>query len=298
MTRTLALVLLLFSVGRQSVSADDVSETYFLWPDAAAGASTSEIGRILPARENEDPPAIRITDIEYPFIKRFDPDSSQKNGTSVLILPGGGYSYDVVGKEGAEVAEWFNSMGVTAFVLYYRSPTRKLKQDWLMPVQDAQRAVRWIRSHAKEWGLDPQRVGSIGFSAGGNAVAIASTKMDVESRFEKRDEIDKASARPDFIMLIYPWKLLNADESGLRAEVVVDKQTSPTFLIHAHNDGVTSLSSVEYYKAMKQLGLPAELHIFESGGHGYGLRKVEGANVHTWPEKAEAWMRGRGLLKK
>ncbi len=297
MTRTLALVLLLFAVGRQSVSADDVSETYFLWPDTAAGQSASEIGRILPARDNEDPPAIRITDIEHPFIKRFDPDSSQKNGTSVLILPGGGYNYDVVGKEGAEVAEWFNSKGVTAFVLYYRSPTRKLEQDWLMPVQDTQRAIRWIRSHAKEWGLDPQRVGSIGFSAGGNAVAIASTKMDVENRFEKQDEIDKASARPDFTMLIYPWKLLNADESGLRAEVVVDKQTSPTFLIHAHNDAVTSLSSVEYYKAMKKLGLPAELHIYGSGGHGYGLRKVEGANVHTWPDKAEAWMRGRGLLK-
>ncbi len=281
----------------QIAFADDLHPTYFLWSQASANKPTSEVGRILPARENENPPAVRITDIETPFIKRFDPPTGKSNGTSVVIVPGGGYSYDVVGKEGAEVAEWFNSVGVTAFVLYYRSPTRKLDQDWLKPVQDAQRAIRLIRFKAEQWDLDSNLVGIIGFSAGGNAAAIASTKLDVQHKDGKRDKIDEVSARPDFTMLIYPWKLLNKDESGLRAEVVVDKNTPPTLLVHAHNDGVTSLSSIEYYKAMKRLGLPAELHIYESGGHGYGLRKVEGSNVHTWPERAANWMLVRGLLE-
>lgn len=298
MTRAAFFLLIAIICNCQIANADDSHPTYFLWPPTSANKLTSEVGRILPARENENPPAVRITDIETPFMKRFDPPVDKVNGASVVIVPGGAYRYAVVGKEGAEIADWFNRLGVTAFVLYYRTPTNGLDDDWVKPVQDAQRAVRLIRSHAKDWNLDPNRVGIIGFSAGGNAAAIASTKMDVQHKEEKQDKIDEVSARPDFTMLIYPWKLLNEEGTGLRDEVAVDKNTPPTLLIHAHNDGVTSLSSIEFYKSMKRLGLLAELHIYESGGHGYGLRKVKGANVHTWPKRAESWMQVRGLLKK
>lgn len=294
--RHILLVLLALCGSPILLCAEDSHPTYFLWPPADQTRETSMVGRVLPARENEDPPAIRMADIDAPYLKRFDPPAEKANGTSIVIVPGGGYRYAVVGKEGAEVAEWLNSIGVTAFVLHYTTPTRDAEQDWLAPVQDSQRAIAFIRSHAESWKLAPHRIGIIGFSAGGNAAAIASTKMDVPPRTPQRDQTDKVSPRPDFTMLIYPWKLLNKNETGLREEVVIDRETPPTLLIHAHDDGVTSLSSIEYYKAMKRLDLPAELHLYAAGGHGYGLRAVPGTNIHSWTDRAVEWMRLRGLL--
>lgn len=276
--------------------AEETHPPYFLWPPADTNLKTADVGRILPARVNEDPPAIRITDIENPYLKRFDPAPDKQTGSSVVIVPGGGYRYAVVGKEGAEIAQWFNSLGVTAFVLHYRSPTNAATNDWIKPVQDVQRSVRLIRKHSKEWHLDPQKIGVIGFSAGGNAAAIASTKMDVSLKTDQADEIDEVSCRPDFTMLLYPWKLLNTDATGLREEVVVDAETPPTLLIHTHDDGVTSLSSIEFYKAMKIQKRPAELHIYQSGGHGYGLRPVKDSDIHHWVEIATAWLQRTGVL--
>ncbi|MBT5021109.1 alpha/beta hydrolase [Planctomicrobium sp.] len=297
MQRKLFIFLLISGLCPSLLLAEDSHPTYLLWPESILTADKDQLGDELPRRENETPPAIRVTNIKTPRIKRFDPPANKANGSAVLIIPGGAYRYAVVGKEGAEIAEWFNSIGVTAFVLYYRNPTNGLENDWLAPVQDAQQAIRLIRHRAQEWKLDPQRIGIIGFSAGGNAAAIASTKMDVPVLKGEQSEFSDVSARPDFTMLLYPWKLLNQDETGLREEVVIDQQTPPSFLVHTHDDGVTSLSSVEYYKAMKRLNRPAEIHLYQSGGHGYGLRSVKNSNVHTWTDRATAWLKVRGLLK-
>lgn len=287
------LVLLgfvLFSMQPIQVSAESLIP---IWPKSVLPRTAENIGRELPQRANEEPPAIRMTNIESPSIKHFPAPAEKAHGTAMLIIPGGGYHYAVVGKEGAEIARWLNDLGVSAFVLYYRTPTRKLKDDWLAPVQDAQQAIRLIRSNAEQWNIDSSQIGMIGFSAGGNAAAIAATNSDVPSLDES---LNTFSARPDFLMLLYPWKLLNSEENGLREEVKVDGETPPTLLIHTHDDGVTSLSSVEFYKAMKRHKRPAELHLYPSGGHGYGLRKVEGSMIHTWPERAEDWMNRRGIL--
>lgn len=264
-----------------------------IWSKSVLPRTAENIGRELPQRANEEPPAIRMTNIESPSIKHFPAPAEKAHGTAVLIIPGGGYNYAVVGKEGAEIARWLNNLGISAFVLYYRTPTRKLKDDWLAPAQDAQQAIRLIRSNAEQWNIDSNKIGMIGFSAGGNAAAIAATNSDVPSLDES---LNTFSARPDFLMLLYPWKLVNSEEKGLREEVKVNGETPPTLLIHTHDDGVTSLSSIEFYKAMKRHKRPAELHIYPSGGHGYGLRKVEGSMIHTWPQRSEDWMQRRGIL--
>lgn len=290
--------LVITSVCRWSaLQAEDQSPNILLWKADSKLVSQDQLGTLLPTRENEDPPALRMTNIQLPSMKRYDPPAGAANGVSLVIIPGGGYRYAVIGKEGAEIAKWLNSLGITAFVLSYRTPTAGTERDWLPPVQDAQRAIRLIRAQAAVWKLDPQRIGVIGFSAGGNAAAIASTNMQVPADRSPQDDVEKQSSRPNFTLLLYPWKLLNKDNSGLRAEVTVDQATPPTFLVHANDDGVTSLSSIEFYKAMKRFGLPAELHLYESGGHGYGLRPVANSNIHTWTDRARDWMQVQGLLE-
>lgn len=264
-------------------------ESVFLWPQLAEGLRPEDVGEFLPARVNEAPPAIRITNIDHPYLVRFDPPRPVSGRPGVILLPGGGYRYAVVGKEGQEVARWLNELGITAFVLHYRTPTRDAPQDWLAPVQDAQRAVRLVRSQS-DWGVDPERICLLGFSAGGNAAAIAATNFETPLRSDVGDQVDELSARPDLLMLLYPWQLLNDTGRGLRKEVVVDQQTPPTLLIHAHDDSATSLSSIEFYRAMHLSGRSAELHIFANGGHGYGLRMVPQSRIHTWTDRAADWL--------
>lgn len=288
--------LLILHVSCSLALGGDPNAVIPLWQDLAPGETTRHPGEALPQRPDENPPATRIEKITSPQLERFDPPESLKNGTSLIILPGGGYRYVVVDKEGSEIAARFNQVGITCFVLKYRTSNQRSENDWKRPVQDAQRAVRLIRSRSKEWGLDPDRVGMMGFSAGGNAVGIASTNFKVFPA--DSDEIDKLNGRPNFTMLIYPWQLVTENSLELRDIVTVDAETPPTFLVHAHNDGVTSLSSVAFYAQLKLNNIPGELHIYQSGGHGYGIRPVEGTDIHTWSDRAEVWLRQRGLLPK
>ena len=291
--RTLFSIVLIFTL-RSTASAEDSATVIDLWEGMAPGESTRNPGVALPRRADENPPATRIAKITSPQLLRFDPPKDVKNGTSLVILPGGGYRYVVVDKEGSEIAEKLNPLGVTVFVLKYRTADQRTPDDWKRPVQDAQHAIQLLRKNADEWGLDPDRIGMMGFSAGGNAAAIAATNLKVfEPLIEGKDtEI----ARPNFLMLIYPWQLVGENQFELRPEVTVDEKTPPTFLVHAHNDRVTSMSSIAFYTALKQKNLPAELHIYESGGHGYGIRSVAGTNIQTWFDRAEDWMRGRKLV--
>ena len=166
---------------------------------------------------------------------------------------------------------------------------------WLRPVQDGQRAVRLVRQRAKEWNIQPDRIGVIGFSAGGQAAALIATRFEQARITNPSTASTELSSRPDFCLLIYPWRIADEKAGGLIEAVTVTKATPPTFLVHAHNDGATSLSSIYFYTALKKLGIPAELHIYETGGHGYGMRPVKNSNVQTWPARAADWLKQRQL---
>jgi acetyl esterase/lipase len=270
--------------------------TVNLWPGMAPGETTPSTGVTLPRRENETPPATRIGKITQPQLDRYEPLQKDRTGAAVLIFPGGGYNYVVVDKEGSEIASWLNDLGITAFVVRYRTKDGSTDRPvWERPLEDAQRAVSLVRSRAEEWKLDPKRIGVIGFSAGGQAAALVSTHAEQRS-YPPMDKVDEFSCRPDFTLLVYPAWLVKAGTVTLEDFVPVSKTTPPAFLVHAHDDSVTPLSSVAYYTALKQHGVPAELHIYASGGHGYGLRDVAGSNVSSWPEKAEHWLKLQGFI--
>ena len=279
------------------VAAREPDRVIDVWNDVAPGETTRSVGETLPKRDNENPPATRITRITRPQMSVFEPDAEKKTGVAVVIFPGGAFNYVVADKEGSEAADWLNQHGVTAFVLHYRTKDDSGKPLWQRPMQDGQRAISLIRTHADEWKIDPNRIGVLGFSAGGQAAALVATRFD-ERSYESSDTADKASCRPDFAMLVYPWQLVDEKTHVLMDEIQITAKTPPAFLVHAHDDHASSLSSLFFYAALKKNGVPAELHIYQNGGHGYGLRPVAGSAVHTWPERAADWMRHCDLLNK
>ncbi len=295
----LAIALTLVNI----VSAREPDEIIDIWPEFAPGETTRETGTALPSRSNDNPPATRIKDITRPQLHIYKPTSRRSNGTAVLVFPGGGYSYVVVDKEGSEAAEWLNGLGITAVVVYYRTkaePTTKrdpsLPDHAERPLQDGQRAISLIRQRADDWSIKPDRIGVLGFSAGGQAGAFVTTRF-ANRAYDPLDDVDEVSCRPDFSLLLYPWNLYDAKTGTLAETVTVTEHTPPTFLVHTHDDGVTSLSSVMLYAALKKQGINSELHIYQTGGHGYGLRSVENSEVDTWPARAEDWLRGIKLVE-
>lgn len=213
----------------------------------------------------------------------------------MLVFPGGGYNILALDLEGTEVCEWLNSIGVTAVLVKYRVPVRKDLPRYAAPLQDAQRAIGITRRHAAEWGIDPNRLGVMGFSAGGHLAAALSNNFDKRT-YDPIDESDRTSARPDFAMLIYPAYLTEkANGDKISAELPVSERTPPTFLLQAEDDGVRVENSLFYYLALKNAKVPAEMHLFSTGGHGYGLRSTE-KSVTTWPGRAEQWLNSLGIL--
>lgn len=289
-----ALLLLLAGAARDGVCAE--FDVISIWPGGAPG-ETESIGPEVtqPNKPGEVPPVTRLTNVSQPSLTVSLPPKENRNGTSVVICPGGGYNILAWNKEGLEVAEWFNSIGVSAFVLKYRTPTSKRPAPWLAPAQDAQRAIRIVRHRAKEWDLDPLRIGLVGFSAGGSAAANAALKTEARL-YEPADVADQASCRPDFVALIYPAYLVDG-EGRLKPDLTITKETPPMFLAHAFNDGITCENSLQLFLALKKAGVPSDLHIYSAGGHGFGLRPSEHV-VSTWPKRCEDWLRSRDLLKK
>ena len=278
------------------VLAADPAAVVNVWPGKAPG-ETKEIGPEVtqPAKPDEKSPTIRLTNISRPTLHVYLPPKAKQNGTAVVICPGGGFHILAWDKEGTEVAEWFNSIGVSAFVMKYRTPTADRQPPWLAPAQDAQRAVSLIRSRAGEWGLKADRIGLLGFSAGGSTAANAAIKSSTRL-YEATDDTDQASCRPDFVALIYPAYLVDG-KGELKSDLAVTKETPPMFLAHAFNDGVSCENSVQLFLALKRAGVPADLHVYSTGGHGFGLR-VSDDPVSTWPQRCEDWLRSRGLLKR
>jgi acetyl esterase/lipase len=269
-----------------------------LWPGVAPG----EKGDIGEEHDTTKPDPkvpkekyiIRLGNVSKPTLTVFRPPADKNTGTAVLVCPGGGYSILAYDLEGSEVCEWLNTIGVNGVLLKYRVPERKERPKHEAPVQDAQRAMSMIREHAKEWGIDPERVGILGFSAGVNLAAIAS---DSDRLYPAADDTDKQNHRPNFTILIYPAYLVRKDlPTMLSPELKVDKNTPPTFMAISQDDPVNVAGPLVYGAALKAAGVKWELHVYPEGGHGYGLRRTE-KFVTTWPDRVADWLKAGGWLE-
>jgi len=265
-----------------------------VWPQFAPGESTRQIGGELPPRAGETPPITRVVNVTRPTMSVHL--AQQPNGTGVVILPGGGFSRVVPDLEGTEAAEWLNRNGVTAFVLSYRTTADAQSPGWIKPLQDAQRALSLIRSRADQWKIHQDRLGLLGFSAGGQVAARLLSDANKRT-YDRLDEVDDVSYRPDFAVLVYPWNMYDAKTDRLIAGVEVPKNCPPTFLVHTDDDRSSSLGTVLFYAGLKKLAIPAELHVYGNGGHGYGLRPVRNSQISSWPDHAAHWLGTQGLLK-
>jgi acetyl esterase/lipase len=269
-------------------------------------------GQTLPLWSGAAPGALGKEEADIPVITVFLPRTMSQNTPAVVLCPGGGYVQLAMNHEGRQVANYLNSLGIAAFVLRYRLGPR-----YHHPIElgDAQRAIRTLRSHAAEWRLDPSRIGIMGFSAGGHLAMTAATKFDAGVGTAP-DAVDRVSSRPDFVVLGYPvismtetWTHQGSKTSllgstpdpalarSLSGEQAVIKDTPPTFIFHTNADtAVPAENSVYYYLALRKMGIPAELHIFEKGPHGVGLAN-EDAALSEWSKLLANWLRGRGIVK-
>lgn len=293
----LVVTMLVLSV--PMATAEDKPPVVELWPGKPPGEIAATGEEKDTTREKDHQVAgrrlIRLGNVSQPTLTLYKPTKGKDTGVAVVVCPGGGYSILALDLEGTEVCAWLNSLGITGVLLKYRVPRPKTGAPHLPALLDAQRAIRLVRSRAKEWDIDPKRIGVLGFSAGGHLATMAATSFD-RSAYEAIDRHDEASCRPDFAILVYPAYLLNAKKDGLADEVKVTKQTPPAFLVHAGDDPIPVEGSVQLYLALKKAGVPADLHVHESGGHGYGLRPTDKPVTH-WPKLAEGWLRQQVLKK-
>ena len=295
MQRVFLGLVLIFACGLASIAQEQKALTLDVWPGKAPG-ETGKIGpeKVLPDQKGQRK-VKRLTDISKPTITIYRPAKDKDTGAAVLIAPGGGYAILAWDLEGTEVAQWLNSIGITGVVLKYRVPKRADQPRHVPPLQDAQRAMSLIRSKAKEWGIDPKRIGMLGFSAGGHLTASTATNFDKRT-YDAIDDIDKESCRPDFAVLVYPAYLVDKSKTKLNPDIRVSGKTPPIFFAHAGDDPIEVENSVAMYLALKEAKVRSELHVYSAGGHGFGLRKSN-MPCSTWPERCAAWFRQQGILK-
>ncbi len=241
-----------------------------------------------------------LTNVTKPTLTVYRPAKDKDTGVAMLICPGGGYhnlGWDV---EGEEVAAWLNSIGMTGIILKYRCPRRPgdvKGEPPAGPLKDAQRAVSLVRSKAKEWGIDPQKIGMVGFSAGGHLAGATATNFDRRT-YESVDEVDKVSCRPDFAIMLYSGYLKVKDKDELSPDLRVSARTPPILLVHATDDPISQVDhSVIMYLALKRAGISTEMHLYASGGHGFGVRKSD-FPCSTWTDRCVDWLRSQGFLKR
>lgn len=237
---------------------------------------------------------IKLGNVSIPQAHVFLPPAVRRTGASVVICPGGGFHILAWDLEGTEVAEWLNGVGVAAIVLKYRVPTASLDPRWLASVQDTQRTVSLVRRHAKAWGLDEDKVAVLGFSAGG--AAAFKTSVAKKRYYETVDEADEKSCQPNRSILIYAAALPDEAEQSTDDADAVTSTTPPTFMAHAFDDFVPVQGTANLMLALKRANVASELHIYDAGGHGYGLRQKGDFPVTKWTEPCEAWLRRAGWI--
>ena len=292
--KTIKLLSCLLFLSLGLVSCLAAADPIRLWPSTPPGDENLKLGEEADtsgpdSRQVAGKRVIRLGNVSTPILEVFPAAPAVASGTSVIICPGGGHSILAYDLEGTEVAEWLQSIGVTAFVLKYRVPARPDRPRYEAAVQDGQRAVSIVRSRAAEWSLDPEKIGILGFSAGGQTAAL--TALTKDRLYDLRDQVDEVSHLPNFAVLVYPAYLVGKeDPTKLQEEVTVDANSPPMFLVHAWDDPVTPQSSIQLASALKIAGVKSELHVFDQGGHGYGMRPTDLPVTH-WPQLCESWLK-------
>lgn len=293
--KTVALSALAFLITVPSAMSAE-KPVIQLWPaglpEGAARLSPQKIAAARKKTTNE-----RIAYVDDPNITLYRAPKEKANGSAMVICPGGGYNILAWPKEGLEIAEYFNTRGVTCAVLQYRVPRRDPDAPHAEPLQDAQRAIRLLRANAEAWGIDPRRVGILGFSAGGNLATLAGLHH-AKRTYPRVDAADDLSARPDFMCPIYPAYYADERRPGpLSPLLKVDGQSPPTFIAVTSDDKLRGYNAALFYAELKKRNVPAEIHVYEEGGHGYGIRPSEHA-VSRWHHRCAEWLETRGLLKR
>jgi acetyl esterase/lipase len=267
--------------------------TINLWPNGAPGAKPNPPAEVdLNNPEKDKPiagrPIIRLGNVSTPTLTVYSPKEN-KSGAAIVVFPGGGYHILAIDLEGTEVCDWLNLIHVTCVLVKYRVPDSGPYPKSPAALQDAQRAVGIVRAHAAEWHIDPHKVGILGFSAGGHLSAALSTHFD-KRVYDAVDAADQQSCRPDFAAIIYPGYLALADKNfAFNPDIPVNDQTPQSFILQAEDDPVHVENSTAYFLALKNEKVPAELHLYSEGGHGYGLRRTE-LPVTRWTELVETWL--------
>jgi acetyl esterase/lipase len=296
----LKLIPCLYLVGILAWSAERGQEIK-LWPNGAPGSegiTTAEVSKPSTKPENSALPG-NFTVTHYPSIYVFLPPKEKATGVAMVVAPGGGHSQLVMEKEGWDIADWLNSNGIAAFVLKYRL-ARAQGSKYTLPVEvydDAARAMRLVRSHAKEYGIDPARLGFIGFSAGGEVAGMIETRFDA-GKVDSPDPIERVSSRPDFNILIYPFYRPGANKPDAPPIFPIPKDAPPVFMVCADDDRSHVEPTVKFYLELEANHIPAEMHIYASGGHGFALRPPpKPLPVATWPDRLKDWLTERGITK-
>jgi acetyl esterase/lipase len=276
MKQIAALFLLLFSIN----SFSQKKEIIYLWPGKVPGEISEKLPPVIDTSKKDK--IVRFGEVTNPAIEVWLPDPKIRNGAAVIVCPGGGYRILAYDKEGTEIAAWLNKIGIAAFVLQYRIPDKKEGA-----LQDVQRAMKVVRSNAQRWNLNSEKIGVMGFSAGGSLSARASTLFNNKT-YPPADKADSLSCRPSFTMLIYPAYLDQGPNLTLTPELVLSKDVPPVYIFQTADDQYGN-SALVFASALRFAKLPVELHILPTGGHGYGLRQGTLAG-ETWPLLAEKWL--------
>ncbi len=278
--KIMKLFLFAFLFSFSQMISSQTTEKIYLWPDAVPN---EEEAKHAPKQvDNTSGNVIRITDVTNPELLVYKPKTANNLGVGIIVCPGGGYTILAIDKEGYEVAEWLAELGYTAFVLSYRVPNNEKGA-----LNDIQRAIRIVRNNSEKYHIDQKKIGVIGFSAGGSLCARASTNYTKDS-YDKIDEIDNVSSKPDFSMLIYPAYLDLGENKSISPELNLDIDTPPFFIFGTIDDRHGN-SALVMTKALRDHNKSVELHMLTDGGHGYGLRKGKLA-AETWPILAQKWM--------
>jgi len=276
MKKLLAFIFLLMSLS----SFSQKNEIIYLWPGKVPGEPKEKQPPVMDKPQNDN--VVRIAEVTNPAIEVFLADPAKNNKSAVIVCPGGAYRILAYDKEGTEIAGWLNKLGYSAFVLQYRIPDKKEGA-----LQDAQRAIRLVRKNATKWGIDPEKTGIMGFSAGGSLSARASVLFNKRT-YPPIDDCDSLSCRPSFAMLIYPAYLDLGPNKTLTPELQLTKETPPIFIFQTADDPYGN-SALVMAGALRDAKLSVELHLFPTGGHGYGLRPEKRAAI-AWPMLAEKWL--------
>jgi acetyl esterase/lipase len=269
-----------------------------LWPRGVPGVPFNPGPEIDTTTAKDDliagKPLIRLGNVSIPTLTLYAPEGNS-SGAAVVVFPGGAYRILAIDLEGTEVCDWLNSAGITCVLLKYRVPGSGPYPKSSAALQDAQRALGVVRSHATEWHIDPHRVGVLGFSAGAHLAAALSTHF--ESRlYDQIDAADQLSCRPDFAVIVYPGYLALAEQNfAPNPDIHVTNQTPPSFIVQAEDDPVHVENAIVYFLALKNATVPVELHIYAQGGHGYGLRRTP-LPVTTWPQSVATWFHAIQIL--